>query len=336
MKLEPVGRAKGGVARAASLSKEELSESGRKAAAARWSLPKVEYEGVLTIQGIVPMNVANLNDDRRVVTAKAFLEALGRPWKGAYQRTGLPSFLDAKNLEPFIDDDVRRCLDSIEYISKRGQKITGYLAELIPQVCRVYVSADDAGVIVNKRQAEVADIARRLYHGLATVGIFQLLDDATGYSKVRAYNELQLVLRAYIAPELLPRQQRFSDEFYEQIHRVYGWKYQPGNSARNSYIGKLTKFLIYKQLPKGVAEELDRINPYDPDRKGRKELIHRLLSKEMGVPHLEKQIVAVSTLLRLADDGDRVGFMKNFNKLFPMREGLFALPEPQPDPEADD
>ncbi|WP_298289505.1 P63C domain-containing protein [Novosphingobium sp.] len=325
-----VGRAKGGAARAAALTKEELSESGRKAAAARWSLPRVEHEGFLELPGIVPMNVANLDDGRRVVTAKALLEALGRPWKGAYQRTGLPSFLDAKNLEPFITEDVRKVLDSVDYLGKRGQKITGYLAELIPEVCRVYLRASDAGVIVNKRQAEVAELARQLYHGLATIGIFQLLDDATGYSKIRTHNELQVILRAYIAPELLPRHRRFSDEFYEELHRVYGWTYKPGNNARNSYIGKLTKSLIYNQLPKGVAEELDRLNPYEADRKGRKELIHRLLTKEIGVPHLEKQIVAVSTLLRLADDGDRDGFLKNFAKLFPIREGLFSLPQPEP------
>jgi P63C domain len=330
MELEPVGRAKGGAARAAALSKEELSASGRKAAAARWSLPRVEHEGTLILPGVVPMNVANLDNGRRVVTAKALLEALGRPWKGAYQRTGLPSFLDAKNLEPFITDDVRKCLDSVDYLSKSGRKITGYLAELIPEVCRVYLRAGDAGVITNKRQQEVAELASQIYHGLATVGIFQLLDDATGYSKVRTHNELQMVLRAYIAPELLPRQRRFSDEFYEELHRVYGWTYRPGNNARNSYIGKLTKSLIYNQLPRGVAEKLDELNPYEADRKGRKELIHRLLTKEIGVPHLEKQIVAVSTLLRLADDGDRDGFMKNFAKLFPVREGLFALPKPDP------
>lgn len=330
MERKLVGRAKGGAARAASLTKEELSESGRKAAAARWSLPRVEHEGLLTLPGIVPMNVANLDDGRRVVTAKALLEALGRPWKGAYQRTGLPSFLDAKNLEPFITDDVRKSLDSVDYLGKRGQKITGYLAELIPEVCRVYLRAAEAGVIVNKRQLEVAELAGRLYHGLATFGIFKLLDDATGYSKVQTHNELQMVLRAYIAPELLPRQKRYSDEFYEELHRVYGWTYRPGNNARNSYIGKLTKSLIYNQLPKGVAEELDRLNPYEADRKGRKELMHRLLTKETGVPHLEKQIVAVSTLLRLADDGDRDGFLKNFAKLFPIRDGLFALPKPEP------
>lgn len=330
MTTEPVGRAKGGVARAAALSKEELSESGRKAAAARWALPRVEHEGLLEIPGIVPMSVANLDDGRRVVTSKALLEALGRPWKGAYQRTGLPSFLDAKNLEPFITDDVRKYLKTVDYLGKRGQKITGYLAEIIPEVCRVYLRASEAGVIVNKRQMEVAELASQLYHGFATIGLFQLLDDATGYSKIRAHNELQMVLRAYIAPELLPRRRRFSDEFYEELHRVYGWAYRPGNNARNSYIGKLTKSLIYNQLPRGVAEELDKLNPYEADRKGRKELIHRLLTKEIGVPHLEKQIVAVSTLLRLADDGDREGFMKNFAKLFPIREGLFALPEPEP------
>lgn len=333
MDEEVVGRAKGGKARAMALTKEQLSESGRKAAAARWSLPRVEYEGELPLPGIVPMSVANLDDGRRVVTAKALLEALGRPWKGAYQRTGLPSFLDAKNLEPFITEEVRKSLNNVEYLGKRGQKITGYAAQLIPEVCRVYLRAHEAGVITNKRQAEVAELARRMYHGLATIGIFQLIDDATGYTKIRARNDLQKVLEAYISPELLPYKQKFPDQFYEELHRVYGWAYRPGHSARNGYIGKLTKFLIYNQLPEGVAEELDRINPYDPVRKGRKDYIHRLLTKENGVPHLEKQIVAVSTILRLSDDGDREGFMKNFSKLYPIREGLFALPKPEPEVE---
>lgn len=331
--IEFTGRAKGGAARAKALTKEQLSESGRKAAAARWSLPRVEYEGELPLPGIVPMSVANLDDGRRVVTAKAFLEALGRPWKGSYQRTGLPSFLDAKNLEPFITEDVRKCLESVEYLGKRGQKITGYVAQIVPEVCRVYLAAYDAGVVINKRQMEVAELAKRMYHGLATVGIFQLIDDATGYTKFRAQADLKMVLAAYISPELLPYDKRFPDLFYEELHRVYGWAYRPGNNARNSYIGKLTKFLIYNQLPPGVAEELDRVNPYEATRKGRKDYLHRLLTKETGVPHLEKQIVSVSTILRLCDDGDRVGFMKMFSRLYPIREGLFGLPQPEPEVE---
>lgn len=320
------GRAKGGVARAKALTKVELSESARKAALARWGLPRATHEGDLNIPGIAPLKVANLEDGRRVLTSRAFLEALGRPWKGTYQHTERPNFIDAKNLDPFINEEVEKHLAPVEYISGRGQKIVGYAADLLPLVCDVYLRANDAGAISNKRQREVAELADVIIRGLAKVGIYALIDDATGYTRERARDELQQVLAAYISPELLPWSKRFPDAFYEQLHRVRGWPYRPGNHARNGYIGKLTRLLIYDPLPRGVREELERRNPYISERKGRKGHHHRLLTKDVGEPHLDKQITSVTTLLRISDHWDE--FLKHFGKAFPPNEGLFALPAP--------
>lgn len=329
MAEEITGRAKGGIARREALSPEQRTEASRTAALARWGLPRTFFEGDLTLPGVVPLSVANLDDGRRVLTARAMLEALGRPWKGAYQRTGLPSFLEAKNLEPYITDEVRKYLEPIDYIGARGQRITGYAAELLPNVCRVYLAGSEAGVITQKRQGEIADLAKHIYHGLATIGIFQLIDDATGYSKVRARDELQKVLEAYISPTLLPWSERFPQTFYEQLHRVRGWPYRPGNNARNGYIGKLTRALIYDPLPKGVIQSLEDKNPYLPERKGRKHHHHRLLTKDVGEPHLDKQITSVTTLLSVSDSWDE--FLRLFAKMFPPRDGLFALPAPPGD-----
>lgn len=334
MAEEPTGRARGGKARAESLSKQELSEQGRKAASARWNLPRTEFEGDLTIPGIVPLSVANLDDGRRVITAKAVLESLGRPWKGSYQRTGLPSFFDAKNLEPFITDEVRGYLEPIDYISQRGQKITGYDADLLPQVCRVYLDANEAGVIKNKRQAEIVELVRRIYHGLATHGIRRLIDDVTGYTQFKARSELQKILAAYVSPALLPWNPKFPDAFYEQLHRVRGWPYRPGNSHRNSYIGKLTKALIYEPLPNGVIQKLEEKNPYISEKKGRKYRHFQYLTEEIGNPHLEKQISIVTTLLTISDSWDE--FLKHFSRAFPVRLGLFSLPPPPPEAADDD
>lgn len=179
------GRAKGGIARAKSLTKTELSEAGRKAALARWGLPRATHEGDLNIPGIAPLKVANLEDGRRVLTSRAFLEALGRPWKGTYQHTERPNFIDAKNLDPYITPEVEEYLKPIEYISERGQKIVGYAADLLPLVCDVYLRANDGGAIVHKRQREVAALADVIIRGLAKVGIYALIDDATGYAKER-------------------------------------------------------------------------------------------------------------------------------------------------------
>lgn len=323
------GRAKGGVARRNALTPKQRSEAASKAAKARWAVPRASHEGDLDIPGIVPLRVANLEDGRRVLISRAFLEALGRPWKGTYQRTERPNFIDARNLDPFISNELLDVLAPIEFLNQRGKTVTGYAAELLPLVCDVYLRARDAGKVLTKSQLVVAEQAELIVRGLARVGIYSLIDDATGFTRIRARDELQAILKAYISPELLPWTRRFPDAFYEQLHRVRGWPYQPGNNDRNGYIGKLTRALIYDPLPKGVREELERKNPYLSGRKGRKHLHHQLLTEDVGHPHLEKQITSVTTLLRISDGWDE--FLKHFGRAFPLTEGLFSLPPPPPE-----
>ena len=219
---------KGGLARAERLTPTERRDIAKAAADARWGLPRAEYEGELVIPGIVPLKAANLVDGRRVLISKAFLQALGRPWKGTYARTERPNFIDAKNLDPFITDELREMLEPINYLSERGQAVTGYRAELLPLVCEVYLRARDAGNVLTPSQVPIAEYADRLMRGLARTGIIALVDDATGYTKVRARDELQKILAAYVSPELLPWSKRFPDSFYEELHRVRGWKYRAG------------------------------------------------------------------------------------------------------------
>ena len=106
-----------------------------------------------------------------------------------------------------------------------------------------------------------------------------------------------------------------------------GWPYKPGSNARTAYIGKLTKALIYDPLPPGVIQELERRNPYDPTKKRRKHLHHQLLTRDIGHPHLDKQIVSVTTLLRVSDSWQ--DFSRYFSKAFPPgADDLFSLPPP--------
>lgn len=314
----------GGKRRADVLSADEKREIAKNAAAARWGLPRATHEGDLQIPGVVPLKVANLKDGRRVLLSRAFLEALGRPWKGTYKHTARPNFIDAKNLDPFVKGEIIEFLEPIEYLSLSGHKRTGYRAELLPLVCKVYASARDAGAL-NPGQKTAAQFAEALLKGFEKIGIISLVDDATGYTKVRARDELQAILAAYVSAELLPWAKRFPDSFYEELHRVRGWNYTPGSNARNAYIGKLTKLLIYDPLPPGVIEELEHKNPYDPSTRRRKHLHHQLLTSDIGHPHLEKQIVSVTTLLRVSDSWEE--FARHFTKAFPpASDDLFAPP----------
>ena len=77
----------------------------------------------------------------------------------------------------------------------------------------------------------------------------------------------------------------------------------------------------------GVIDELRARNPRDPVTKRRKHAHHELLTSDVGHPHLDRQIISVTTLLSVSDDWSE--FSRLFSKKFPPGPGdLFALPVP--------
>ena len=59
----------------------------------------------------------------------------------------LPPFLASKALEPFINAEGQRILDlakPIRFITPKGSPAYGYRAELLPEVCKIYVKAREA------------------------------------------------------------------------------------------------------------------------------------------------------------------------------------------------
>ena len=208
-----------------------------------------------------------------------------------------------KNLRPFILDVpelVASLRVPIRYRSVKGSVAEGIPAQVLRRICSVWVRARTAGVL-GSSQERVAENAENLLSALADVAIIALIDEATGYQKRRAHDELQKILKAYIAPELLPWQSRFPISYYEQIYRVMGWKYDASTTKRTAYIGKLTNKLIYDKLPPGVLPQLRRKNPTDAATKRRKHKHSQFLTDGVGNVHLEKQITAATTLLRARD-----------------------------------
>jgi hypothetical protein len=223
-------------------------------------------------------------------------------------------------LDPFITPSLKEALDPIEYLSRQGQRVQGYAAELLPLVCDVYLSARQS-IKLPPQQERVAQQAEILMRSLSKVGIIGLVDEATGYQRVRARSELQQILAAYISEELLPWAKRFPDSFYEHLHRVWGWPYSPGNHGRNAYIGKLTNWLIYEQLPPGVLDELRSRNPRNPVTGRRKMAHHQHLTDDVGHPTLAAQITAVTALLRATPSQNPDFFKALFRNAYPDRQG---------------
>src|ERR1700730_10886760 len=181
------------------------------------------------------------------------------------------------------------------------------IAEGIPgtvlrRILSVWVHADQTGVL-GPSQKRVADRAQTLLDGLADTAIDALIDEATGYQKRPAHDALQKILAAYVRPEFRSYKSKFPISFYEQIYRVMGWPFDAASTARTAYVGKLTNSLIYEQLPPAVLDDLRRKNPTDPATKRRKRKHFQFLTEDVGNPHVDKQITAVTTLLRATPNG---------------------------------
>jgi general stress protein YciG len=329
---------KGGFARAQSLDSQRRSEIARAGGLARAEeLPIAEYPGEIIIAG---RNIACavLNTRKRVLTQQTFLTALGRsdrPKGGTGTRrlvggaTGLPPFLSAANLEPFISDELRQTTTPIMWRYKEGGgRGIGYDALLLPMVCEVYLKARDAHLIAIEERGSKAGILQHmqfdlvkacdlLMRGLARVGIVALVDAATGFNEQQTRDELTKILEAYIAAELMPWTKKFPDEFFRQIFKLHGWKYQPGSTRGPRYVGKFINEYVYEQLPPGVLDELRRLNPVMQTGYRRHKLT-QFLSVDTGNDHLDKQITAVTTIMRIADDKDE--FKTMFKKAYQSKE----------------
>jgi hypothetical protein len=304
-----------GIARSESLSSERKKEIAQKAAVARWSghLPDATHEGDLKIADM-ELPVAVTSDGSRLMISKAFMTALGRPWKGSYAGTELPNFIAAKNLLPFISKELRDVLAPVEFINKRGQKAQGYRVELLQLVCEAYLDARNAGGVLTQSQERVAAQAEILLRGFARIGIIGLVDEATGYQRDRATDALAKILEQFIAKELQPWVHTFDDEFYEQLFRLRGLEFPKDTVKRPQYFGHLTNDIIYRRLAPKVLEEMKRTEPKLPSGK-RKGAIHQRLTPALGHPKLREHLASVTTIMDLSDDYD--DFMLKLNKRHP-------------------
>jgi hypothetical protein len=158
--------AKGGRARSKKLSAEERSEIARRGAKARWTeLPFATHAGPLRL-GDATIQSAVLSDKRRVLTQSDVMRALGRARqaKGRSYYDGdvnLPAFLTAKNLKPFVPNELYVTSSQIEFRRVGGGKAYGYPAELLPKICGVFIDADEANKL-GAHQKHIAAKARIL------------------------------------------------------------------------------------------------------------------------------------------------------------------------------
>jgi hypothetical protein len=335
------GRAKGGIARRKALSPEARSEIAKKAARTRWekeNLPVADFGSpdrpLMLLDTEIPCYV--LSDGTRVLTQEGFLAALGRARKakgGTGSSTGvdkMPPFLMAGNLKPLITEEINRSTTPVNFRLPSGGTAWGYRAELLPQVCNVYLAARDQGLLL-AAQKHLAVKADMLVRGLAETGIIALVDEATGFQQVRARDALQAFLDRFLRKELAAWVKTFPDEFFEQLFRLKKWQWR-GTSRRPKIVGMYINDLIYDRLGPGVLQELQRRNPVENGR--RKSKHFQWLTEDIGNPALAQHMYATIAFMRSFDRWD--DFKLSFYRAFPKKGETLPLdlndPNVQPSP----
>lgn len=315
-------KAKGGIARAASLSPSKRAEIARKAASARWGggIPKANYEGMLKIGGAeIPCAVLE-HEDRviRVIVQREVVGLLTGNKKGDLGR-----YLDAQNLQPFVPDKFKNRVleDAVIVVEINGRKSFCYEGEDIVDLCKMYLDARKAGNVLLKNQIQLAERAEILVTSLAKTGITGLIDEATGYQQIRARDALQVYLDKILRKELAAWVKTFPDEFFKELFRLKKWHWS-GTTRRPSVVGKYINDLIYDRLGPGVLEELQKRNPVDA--KGRRKAKHfQWLTEDIGNPALAQHMYATIGFMRASENWD--SFKTNFYKAFPKKGDNLAL-----------
>jgi hypothetical protein len=320
---------KGGEARKKSLTVERRKEIATKAAQAKWennTVGTVESKplSIHPMTKISNLKIGNmelpcavLENRTPVVFYTNVTRILGRGVGGRTKKlalksgTQLPDFLSSLPLERFVPASLRLALNNPMLVRSRGGTRKALPATLIPEICEVWLDADKEKAL-QPSQSHIVKNAEVLIRGFARVGITALVYEATDYEKIKGRDELEKILEAYISKELMPWTRMFPDDFYEYMFKLRGWQYDPLSVKRPRLVGKLTNRLIYEQLPKGVLKDLREKNPVMP--KGyRKHKFFQFLTSDIGNPHLANQIIAVTTLMRVATS------WSNFERLFDRR-----------------
>ena len=326
MEKQAKPQAVGGNRRAQTLTAEQRKAIATKAALIKAGYPQATHSGVLRI-GDIDVDCHVLKDGRRLLTQESFLRVMGRAAKAKGGHGVLtavdstPPFLAASNLKSLIEKEISESTNPVEFISTKGVRVRGYAAELLPQVCRVYLAARDEGALLAS-QKHIAARADMLVRALASIGIVSLVDEATGYQAVRDRDALQALLDKYLMAEYAAWAKRFPDDFFKEMFRLKGWTYPTVTGGKPGVVGHYINNLVYERLAPGLLKELQERNPKN-ESGHRASKHHQWLTDDVGHPALTAHIHATMGFMRAADSWDQLKSM--MDRAFPRKGDTLPL-----------
>jgi hypothetical protein len=331
--MENTPQSKGGLARSASLSRDERKEIARKAALARWSKQEVSldpnamaeasHQGDLPI-GDVTLECYVLEDGRRLFHKRGMAKALtlksggGNAFLKTISRKGLGS-----KIGPELWDKIE---NPIVFKPLNGDPAHGYDAGILIEICDAIVQARN-DLSLAPSQAFLAVQAEIIIRSAAKVGIYALIDEATGFIADKRKAEYRELFQEFIRDELRQWEKEFPDQFFDMLYRLYGLKRRNPKSFKHpSFFGKFIRKYVYSPLANSngaILEELEKKNPVVYSSGGRRFKMFQFLSDQVGLPAFRQhlwQVVGIGM-----GSADKASFDRAFSRAFPESYGQLEL-----------
>jgi hypothetical protein len=332
--LSALGASKGGEARAKSLTPEERSRIAREAVEKRWAnagklRPEAERTGLrYTHKGSfekefgIDVECYVLNDENKtaVISQRGMGEALGFSKQGGGR---FPRFISGKAIADYLGPELKQKLEnplvfqpsSVVSNSKMIDKIHGFAATLLIDVCRAIIKAEGDGKL-KQSQANIAKQAHIIVNASAKAGIQGLVYALSGYDATR--DEVVAAFKRFVQEEARDYEKEFPNQLYEEWYRLYELPKPERN--RPWKFKHLTVDQVYRPLAKssGKILALTQKSRSESDKKHAK--LHQFLT-EVGVKALRTQLGQLLGIARIARSKEE--YEEFFERLFGEQLSLF-------------
>jgi P63C domain len=307
-----LGRARGGIARAESLSKDERRDIAKKAAIARWGA-RATHKGNFKNDFGIDVDCYVLDDEQKtaVISQRGMGATLGFSEGGSR----LPTFVKGERISGYVGRELAEKLENpIIFQSQAvgaGTPYTithGYDVTILIDLCKAIIRADDDGKL-HPRQGHIAKQARVILSASAKFGIKHLVYSLAGYEPTR--EEAIRAFKQYVQEEA----REYEKEFPEQLYREWYRLYQLPQPERNKpwKFAHLTIQQVYQPLAHSSGRILELMRVQKATKAERHTRLHQFLSA-IGVKALRTHLGQLLGIAQISDD--REGYERNVRKVF--------------------
>jgi hypothetical protein len=290
-------------------------------------IKKALCEGEINL-GPVIVKCAVLENKQRVISQREVVKAITGHAKG-----GLDRYLQPQNLQPYIPEKFKsQSLDqaTLKYISLNGKTGQCFSATDIVDFLDMYLQARKDGALLSN-QTHLADQAEMIMRSLAKTGIIALIDEATGYEKIKETGELIKFFKEAMVREMASDKIREFEKrgLFDGLYKMYNiprkkdkqWQHPP-------FFGNFFIKYIYKPLDVIITD----------GKVQTKGIMHKLLQQqknlhsgstlyqfitEIGEPQFFEHLSIISSFMIIANNKRQFDIL--FEKKFgtSMQQSLF-------------